>query len=128
MGRHWTRGGSPGNEKPCLRCGEQGSHKSVIQDQIVNYPLASSGRSLLGFSIAKIAKPRHAWIARAPDRKPGFPTGRDIPAQRTHAVACECIGYVVDEIIRDKGNRVLLLRRKGVKCILIFSSKARVGL
>jgi hypothetical protein len=30
----------------------------------------------------------------------------DIPAQRNHAVACECIGYVPNEVIGDEGSAV----------------------
>ena len=43
-----------------------------------------------------------------PALKVGLPVRRNIPAQRNHAVACECIGYVCDDFI---GESIVLVCR-----------------
>ena len=65
--------------------------------EILNYLLASLVRS----SCAELGRVLVAWT---PNPKPGFPMRRNIPAQRNHAVACECIGYVLNEVIGNEGN------------------------
>jgi hypothetical protein len=87
----------PETKNPACFSGEQGSRKSVISGQIVNYLLAS----LVLSSFAELGRVLVAWT---PNPKPGFPKRRNIPAQRNHAVACECIGYVLNEVISNEGN------------------------
>ena len=87
----------PETKNPACFSGEQGSRKSVIYDQIVNYLLASLVRS----SFAELGRGLVAWTANP---KPGFPMRRNIPAQRNHEVACEWIGYVLNEVIVNEGN------------------------
>ena len=70
---------------------------SMIYGQIVNYLLASLVRS----SFAELGRVLVAWTLNP---KPGLPMRRNIPAQRNHAVACECIGYVLNEVIGNEGN------------------------
>ena len=84
-------------KNPACFSGEQGSRKSVIYSEIVNYLLASLVRS----SFAELGRVLVAWT---PNPKWGFPMRRNIPAQRNHAVACEWIGYVLNEVIVNVGN------------------------
>ena len=86
----------------------------------MTYLLASLVRSSFAFSLAKIAKAGRVWVTWTPNPKPGFPIVRDIPVQRNQAVACECRGYVLSEVISDEGNGFVLLPREGVNCILTF--------
>ena len=83
-----------GDEKPCWLLRRAGFSKIDDLCEIVNYLLASLVRSSFAFSLAKIAKVGRVSVAWTPNPKPGFPMRRNIPAQRNHAVACECIGYV----------------------------------
>ena len=87
----------PETKNPACFSGEQGSRKIDDLCQILNYLLASLVRS----SFAELGRVLVAWT---PKPKPGFPMRRNIPAQRNHAVACECIGYVLNEVIGNEGN------------------------
>ena len=87
----------PETKNPACFSGEQGSRKIDDLCQILNYLLASLVRS----SFAELGRVLVAWT---PNPKPGFPMRRNIPAQRNHAVACECIGYVLNEVIGNEGN------------------------
>lgn len=103
----------PGTKNPAGLTGEQGSRKSVIEGQIVNYLLASpvpvrSSPAALG----------HVSVPWSPNPKPGFPMRGDIPAQCNHAAACKCIGYVLGEVMGAEGNWFILRARADVKCIM----------
>ena len=87
----------PETKNPACLSGEQGSRKVDDLCQILNYLLASLVRS----SLAELGRGLVAWT---PNPKPGFPMRRNISAQRNHAVACECIGYVLSEVIVNEGN------------------------
>ena len=92
----------PETKNPACFSSEQGSRKLDDLCQILNYLLASLVRS----SFAELGRVLVAWT---PNPKPGFPMRRNIPAQRNHAVACECIGYVLSEVIGNEGKCCLLL-------------------
>jgi hypothetical protein len=81
----------PKTKNPACLSGEQGSRKSVIC-WIVNYLPAS----LVWSSFAELG-------CVTPNPNPGLPIRRNIPAQRNHAVACECLEYVLNEFIGDEG-------------------------
>ena len=87
----------PETKNPACFSGEQGSRKLDDLCQILNYLLASLVRS----SFAELGRVLVAWTPNPPS---GFPMRRNIPAQRNHAVACECIGYVLNEVIGNEGN------------------------
>ena len=63
---------------------------------IVNYLPAS----LVWSSFAELGRVLVAWT---PNPVPGLPIRRNIPAQSNHAVACECLEYVLNEFIGDEG-------------------------
>ena len=69
----------------------------MIYVQILNYLLASLVRS----SLAEVGR---VLVASTPNPKPGFAIRRNIPAQRNQAVACECIGYVLNDLIGSEGS------------------------
>ena len=69
----------------------------MIYGEILNYLLASLVRS----SLAEVGR---VLVACTPNPKLGLAIRRDIPAQRNHAVACECFGYVLNEVIGNEGN------------------------
>ena len=87
----------PETKNPACFSGEQGSRKSMIYGQILNYLLAS----LVRYSLAEVGR---GLVASTPSPKPGLAIRRDIPAQRNQAVACECIGYVLNDLIGSEGN------------------------
>lgn len=88
----------------------------------MTYLLASSVRPSFAFALPKIAKVGRVYVAWTPDPNSGFPTRRDIPAQRNHPVAGNLMGYVIVEFIGDEGVGLLflILVRKRVNCILTF--------
>ena len=95
-GRPWSRGWKVKNrwktKNPAGFLGEQGSRKSMIYGEIVNYLLAS----LVRFSFALTAR----WLdAGIPNPQSDFPIGTNIPAARRHAVVCECFRYVWEKVI-----------------------------
>ena len=69
----------------------------MIYGQILNYLLASLVRS----SFAEVGR---VSVASTPNPKLGLAMRRDIPAQRNRPVACECIGYVLNDLIGSEGN------------------------
>ena len=85
--------------------------------EILNYLLASLVRS----SFAELGRVLVAWT---PNPKPGFPMRRNIPAQRNHAVACECIGYVLNEVIGDEGKCYYSSDVKASNVFLLFLQNA----
>ena len=78
--------------------------KSMIYGQILNYLLASLVRSSPALSLAKVARVGCVFLTLDRSPNPGLPIRRNIPAQRNHAVACECIGYVLTEFIGSEGR------------------------
>jgi hypothetical protein len=72
----------PEKKNPACFSGEQGSRKSMIYGQILNYLLAS----LVLSSLAELGR---VLIASTPSPQPGLPIRGNIPAQRNQAVACE---------------------------------------
>jgi hypothetical protein len=68
----------------------------------LNYLLTSLMRFSLAFALAQYARVGCVSVASKPNPNPGLPVRRNIPAQRNHAVACECIGYVLTEFIGDE--------------------------
>jgi hypothetical protein len=89
----------PGNEEPCLPLRRAGFSKIDDLCQILNYLLASLVKSPL----AKLEKLGRVLVALTPT-PPGLAIRRDIPAQRNQAVACECMGYVLNDLIGSEGN------------------------
>ena len=87
----------PETKNPACFSGEQGSRKFDDLCQILNYLLASFLRS----SFAELGRVLVAWT---PNPNPGLPMRTDIPAQLNHEVACECFGYVLNEVIVNEGN------------------------
>jgi len=78
-----------------LLCGRAGFSKIDDLCEILNYLLASLVWSLL----AKLVELGRVLVAWTPNPVSGFPMRMDISEQRNHAVACECIGYVLNEFI-----------------------------
>ena len=87
----------PETKNPACLSGEQGSRKFDDLCQILNYLLASLVRSWF-------AELGRVLVARATKPPSGFPMRTDIPAQRNHEVACECVGYVFNEVIGNEGE------------------------
>ena len=112
-------GASSGNEEPCWLSGRQGSRKVDDLCQILNYLLASLVRS----SFAELGRVLVAWT---PNPNPGLPMSTDIPTQRNHAVACECIGYVLSKFIGSEGDAryALVLRMVNQKVSRIVNLPA----
>jgi hypothetical protein len=69
----------------------------MIYGEILNYLLAS----LVLSSFAEVGR---VLVASTPNPKPGLAIRRNIPAQRNQAVACKCIGYVLNDFIGSEGN------------------------
>jgi hypothetical protein len=88
------------NEEPCLLCGRAGFSKIDDLCEILNYLPAS----LVLSSLAKRPTLGCIPVARAVMPYWHFPMSSDASAQRNHAVACECIGYVLNEFIGIEGN------------------------
>ena len=93
---------SPGNEEPCLLFRRAGFSKIDDLCSDLNYLPASLVRSSFAVSFAKLDKLGRGLVAPTP-LPPGLAMRRDIPAQRNQAVACECIGYVMNDLIGE-GN------------------------
>jgi hypothetical protein len=87
-------------KNPAGLVGEQGSRKSGIWDQIVNYLLASLVRS----SVARNGCVMTMLTTLPSKPKPGFRLRWDIPAQLDRPVVCQFIGYVLSEFIGDEGK------------------------
>jgi hypothetical protein len=88
--------------------------------QILNYLLASLVRS----SFAECGR---AQVAFTPKPNLALLMRTDIPAQRNHGAACECIGYVLSEVIGAEGGWFLRLLHKGVKYISrLFSNSSAI--
>jgi hypothetical protein len=82
----------PETKNPACFAGEQGSRKVDDLCEILNYLPAS----FVGSSFAELGR---VSVASRQYPKPDLPMRKDIPAQRNHSVACECFGYVLDEVI-----------------------------
>jgi len=101
----WKTGGYVQTKNPACFSGEQGSRKSMIYGEIVNYLPASFVRFRPNVTVVKIAGAEPRWVAGMLSRMIGFPGAGTISAQRRRAADCERLGYVRSEVIGSEGNR-----------------------